>query len=326
LISHRLFWERSGFADPYTQQEQTDFDLCDHKCGGQEHDLTLNAGAIPSYCILPLFHPPAQQDQVTFNTTNGYISGNGHAFACKNPAQMHRAFHVIFLVDKSGSMSYSDHRPLANTPVSQRVSAHHNNRYGAALSALYAFWSSREVATRQGTPSGARQDSYSIVLFDDTPEILLENNNTSTANELVESLIAHRGGYGGTNFDQALATARTVLERQWNAQRSPVVVFLSDGECGISDEVVYDLCRSAVRAGSALSFHAVSFGTRARAGSLRRMVQIATEIHDAAPRDPLAPPGDPCSYSEVLDTIQLANTFLAIADSLCNPRATLKRI
>lgn len=73
------------------------------------------------------------------------------------------------------------------------------------------------------------------------------------------------------------------------------------------------------------------------------MVQIATEIHDAAPRDPLMPLGNPCSYSEALDSvrrtgqclsecsaydvhqIQLANTFLAIADSLHNPRATLKR-
>jgi hypothetical protein len=40
------------------------------------------------------------------------------------------------------------------------------------------------------------------------------------------------------------------------------------------------------------------------------MVQIATEIHDAAPRDPLAPPGDPCSYSEVLDTVRLPEQFL----------------
>lgn len=30
---------------------------------------------------------------------------------------------------------------------------------------------------------------------------------------------------------------------------SPVVVFLSDGECHIADETVYDLCRAAVRLG-----------------------------------------------------------------------------
>jgi len=72
---------------------------------------------------------------------------------------------------RSGSMCDTDHKPLANTPVTQRVSSQHDNRYGAVLSALYAFWSSREVATRQGAPSGARQDSYSIVLFDHAPEV-----------------------------------------------------------------------------------------------------------------------------------------------------------
>lgn len=99
---------------------------------------------------------------------------------------------------------------------------------------------------------------------------------------------------------------------------------MSDGECRLSDEVVYDLCRSAVRAGyvasvifyhshilqslrSALSFHAVSFGLDTLSTSLRRMVKIATKIHDAAPRDPLAPPGNPCSYSEALDTVRRPN-------------------
>ena len=105
--------------------------------------------------------------------------------------------------------------------------------------------------------------------------------------------------------------------------RTPVVIFLSDGECSLSDEIMYGLCRSAVRAGyaylihvldaqshqnfrSSLSFHAVSFGMQTRAGSLRRMVQIATEIHDTAPRDPLVPFSNPCSYSEALDTVRRA--------------------
>jgi hypothetical protein len=58
---------------------------------------------------------------------------------------------------------------------------------------------------------------------------------------------------------------------------------------------------------SALSFHAVSFGSDAQSASLRRMVQIATEIHDTAPRDPFAPLGSPCSYSEALDTVRHFN-------------------
>jgi hypothetical protein len=31
--------------------------------------------------------------------------------------------------------------------------------------------------------------------------------------------------------------------------RMPVVIFLSDGECDIADETMYDLCRTAIRLG-----------------------------------------------------------------------------
>jgi len=50
-------------------------------------------------------------------------------------------------------------------------------------------------------------------------KVLLENDNTSTPDELVERLIGRSNWYGGTDFDQALTSARTVLEQQWNAQR-----------------------------------------------------------------------------------------------------------
>jgi hypothetical protein len=47
----------------------------------------------------------------------------------------------------------------------------------------------------------------------------LENDNKSTPDELVEKLIGRSNWWGNTNFNKALATARTVMERQWNAQR-----------------------------------------------------------------------------------------------------------
>ena len=50
-------------------------------------------------------------------------------------------------------------------------------------------------------------------------QVLLEGNNTSTPDELMDSLIGRCRPSGFTNFDGALRTARTVLERQWNAQR-----------------------------------------------------------------------------------------------------------
>jgi hypothetical protein len=35
-----------------------------------------------------------------------------------------------------------------------------------------------------------------------------------------------------------------------NPSRTPVMIFLSDGECHIADQTMQDLCRSAVRLGS----------------------------------------------------------------------------
>ena len=47
----------------------------------------------------------------------------------------------------------------------------------------------------------------------------MEGNITSTPDELVDSLIGRYNHTWGTNFDGAIRTACTVLERQWNAQR-----------------------------------------------------------------------------------------------------------
>ncbi|CAG8535752.1 14855_t:CDS:10 [Acaulospora morrowiae] len=40
LISHRLFWERTGFKDPYSVQEKKEFAKCGHECS-VEDDYTI---------------------------------------------------------------------------------------------------------------------------------------------------------------------------------------------------------------------------------------------------------------------------------------------
>ncbi|CAE6390288.1 unnamed protein product [Rhizoctonia solani] len=58
--------------------------------------------------------------------------------------------------------------------------------------------------------------------------------------------------------------------------------------------------------------------------SLRRMADIAHEVFASAPQDVLsAARGNPCGYTNAIDTIQLADTFLGIASSLQKPRASL---
>ncbi|KAG9119442.1 hypothetical protein FRC07_005531 [Ceratobasidium sp. 392] len=144
-----------------------------------------------------------------------------------------------------------------------------------------------------------------------------------TTDQLMNQLIPQLGA-GGTDFHRALLQAQSLIETHWSTDRAPVIVFLSDGECNIGDNPVYDLCRTCVRLGKALAFYSVSFGSEAYSASLRQMANIAHEVYASAPQDVLsAARGNPCQYTNAIDSIQLADTFLGIADSLQKPRASL---
>ncbi|KAI0297432.1 hypothetical protein BC826DRAFT_1184715 [Russula brevipes] len=113
--------------------------------------------------------------------------------------------------------------------------------------------------------------------------------------------------------------------QHWSTERAPVMIFLSDGECSISDRVIQDICRSATQHGKPLSFHSVSFGKDASAASLRKMADLALAAQNGAPRGVLLAAGAnvPSSFSTALDTIRLTETFLGIAESLRKPRGSL---
>ncbi|KAG1720811.1 hypothetical protein EDB19DRAFT_1646869 [Suillus lakei] len=320
-MTHNLFWRRAGFKDPYSREEQANFVKCDSMCGGPEHTAAAGNAAQPSYCTLPLFHPPMDPNAAQVGL--GYVSNDGHLFSCRNPVIMQQAFHLLLLIiSRSGSMTSGDRRPLPNTPASDRITQRSNNRLGAVLSSLYSFWSAR--ATAVGGQQAARRDSYSVILFQSSTTNAIVNDFSSSPDQLLDAMLPH-SAYGGTNFTAAVQQARSVMEQNWSTERSPVIIFLSDGECSIADQPVQDLCRSAVRLGKGLSFHAVSFGPDRSSSSLRRMTQIALDIQNNAPRDPLAPPAATVasSYTQALDTVQLAETFLGIAESLRKPRGSL---
>ncbi|KAJ7180916.1 hypothetical protein C8R46DRAFT_595271 [Mycena filopes] len=321
-ISHSLFWRRTGFKDPYSRPDQVNFAKCDAMCPDTEHLGTTANPPHPSYCTLPLFHPPAKVAGGL-----GYLSNDGHVFNCKNPSVMQQAFHVIFVIDRSGSMTSTDRRPLQNAPGTALISRSSNNRLGAVYSALHGFWMSRNTALSNGGRAAAvpgRRDAYSVVLFDHTVSVCIANDFTNSPDDLLNKLLAYQAG-GGTNFSLALTAAQTLMRDHWSTERTPVIIFLSDGECSIADETVRGVSRSAVALGKPLSFHAVSFGSASQSAVLRRMAQIALEVQTNAPRDPLTPSEAiiSSSYSEALDTVRLAETFLGFAESLRKPRGAL---
>jgi uncharacterized protein with von Willebrand factor type A (vWA) domain len=169
-----------------------------------------------------------------------------------------------------------------------------------------------------------RQDGYSIILFNHSTSNVVTNDFASSPDQLLDAVLAY-GADGLTDFTEALNSAKTVMEQHFSSDRTPVIIFLSDGECAVSDETVRALCHSALDLGKPLSFHAVSFGQESQASFLRRMAQIALDVQKMAPQDPLAPgPAKVLSsYSQALDTVKLAEKFLEIAESLRKPRGSL---
>ena len=117
----------------------------------------------------------------------------------------------------------------------------------------------------QGAPQN-RRDAYSTILFNSSPVEIYGNDFNSTPDQLIDRLLQQRAG-GGTNFDAALVKANELMTRFWSPERydhilgdtwrglfsdlsrSPVIIFLSDGECSMTDAKMYDLCRNAVRLG-----------------------------------------------------------------------------
>ncbi|KAG6326027.1 hypothetical protein ID866_13062 [Astraeus odoratus] len=218
---------------------------------------------------------------------------------------MQPSYHVIFVGDRSGSMTTRDRRPLRNTPLSARIVARSDDRFGAVLCSLHSFWSARATAVGS-SPGTARRDANSVILFSHNVETPIEHAFNSSPDQLLETLLRYQG-HGGTDFTAAINHAQVILERHWGTERLPVIIFLSDGECSIADETMDDLCRTSVRLGKPVSFHAVSFGQDAESDYLRRMIDIARNAQNNAPGGAggaAATATVPSSSTSALDTVR----------------------
>ncbi|KAF8124364.1 hypothetical protein EV363DRAFT_1227517 [Boletus edulis] len=310
FLTHNLFWKRSGFKDPYSREEQTNFAKCDFMCPGSEHVASGGKPTVPSFCILPLFHAPMSASNTA--PPQGHISSDGHQYTCKNPGSVQQPFHIIFLIDRSMSMNKNDRQPLENTPVCARIRSRMNNRLGAVYSALYSFWSARQATV------GYQRDASTIILHAEGTEFVCENDMTSSPDELL-NLLLPKSPKGGNNFDTALKAADTIISKWWDDLRPPVIIFLSDGIASVSDTAVQKLFQKTAQKGRGLSLHAILFGPKITSTRMERMVTVALEVQSRRP----ALMSIPSSFHEALDSVQLSQTFLGIAESLRKPRGAL---
>ncbi|KAF9792103.1 hypothetical protein BJ322DRAFT_995977 [Thelephora terrestris] len=106
---------------------------------------------------------------------------------------------------------------------------------------------------------------------------------------------------------------------------SPVIIFLSDGECDVSDATVRSNSLRLTSHRKPLSLHTVSFEPSNE--TLRRMAQISRELEATAPSDPLLPPmsSPPMQLHHLIPQVRLAETFLGLANSPRKTRGSLIR-
>jgi hypothetical protein len=117
-------------------------------------------------------------------------------------------------------MSWADQSPIPNAPGSNRIIAKANNRLGAVISSLYSFWIVRQAIFDSNPQPGGRprRDAYSVILFNSEPTACIENDFTSSPEELLTTVLEHEAG-GGTDFARALKKTHEVMISYWSSER-----------------------------------------------------------------------------------------------------------
>jgi len=187
-----------------------------------------------------------------------------------------------------------------------------DNRLGAVYSALYSFWSARQAA------SGLQRDANTVILHAQNTQFVCENDSARSPSELLDLLLPN-SPKGGNAFDKALKAADTAISKWWNDTHPPVIIFLSDGIASFSDKVVRTLFQKTAKKGKGLSLHAILFGPKTTSARMARMVTVARDAQGTTP-------ALQSSFHEALDSVQLSEAFLGIAESLRKPRGALIEI
>eukprot|EP01031_Cornospumella_fuschlensis_P024805 gene24805-29975_t len=158
-------------------------------------------------------------------------------------------FHVVFVLDESGSMS--------GAPFAELTAAYMNF-----------------IAKRQALKNG---DIVSVVMFSGSPRVVASCQPISNAPLLTFS-------DGGTAFAGALAKARECISAGSNTTTVPVVIFMTDGGCGDLAEALQQmkaLDEQCTPLG--LQVHLVAFGGGASIDNLNAMSSTCTRgfVHTA---------------------------------------------
>ena len=116
-------------------------------------------------------------------------------------------------------MCQRDRQPLPNAAGIDRITPTANDRLGCVFSALYSFWLARQAAiNRNAQLGGARRDAYSLIFFHHKPSISIENDFSSSPDELLTAALRFKAD-GATDFTRALKCAQKIMNANWNTER-----------------------------------------------------------------------------------------------------------
>ncbi|CAG8485102.1 8847_t:CDS:10 [Acaulospora morrowiae] len=265
-----------------------------------------------SYCELKLFHASLDPSLLPPNGC-GYVSLDGHQFNCENPATREAAFHIIFVLDRSGSMFDTDKRPLQNTPIYNNLVLTHNNRLGAVYNAVYSFLDTRISSFRSSAHNSAAtpRDSVSLILFDHEASLEIENLPLDDPDQFLNVMLKY-SARGGTNFDLAIQKAGFVIDRHFDPTKCPVIIFCSDGECGIPEHRLRQICLKNQQRGLPIYLYTVLFSSTLYSPSLEKMAEIAKSYHPKSSTSGALK----CQFTRAIDEVSLINHFTGVAESL----------
>jgi len=123
------------------------------------------------------------------------------------------------LRSRSGSMWLRDRQPLPNAPGTSHIAPILNNRLGAVIASLYSFWVARQaVVTQNAHLGGRRRDAYSLIFFSWEPWTCVENDFTSSPEELLASSLRYTPK-GNENYTLALQKAQKIMLSHWSTER-----------------------------------------------------------------------------------------------------------
>jgi hypothetical protein len=116
-------------------------------------------------------------------------------------------------------MSQQDIRPPPDSARIESIKPTADNRLGAVFSSLYSFWIEREAVVNRNSVKGRdRNDAYSLIFFNHEPATPIENDVTSSPDELLTAALRFNAT-GDTNFSSALERAQKVMTSHWSTER-----------------------------------------------------------------------------------------------------------